>query len=130
MNIKVERFYFGDEYTIGKLFVDGKYLCNTMEPSVTAVSYPAVAVGTYQINLVWSPKFGRYMLRLEVPRRSGILIHAGNTSDDTSGCVLLGENESVGYLYNSRKYVEFLRSKVIENMSKNNSLVLCCITNK
>lgn len=130
MNIKVERFYFGDEYTIGKLFVGGKYLCDTLEPSITATTHPAVNIGTYHVNLVWSPKFGRYMIRLEVPHRSGILIHSGNTCNDTKGCILLGENESVGYLYNSRKYVEFLRSKIIQSMSNYNALVLCCITNK
>lgn len=130
MIIKVERFYFGDDYTIGKLFVDDKYLCDTLEPSVSASSHSAVNIGTYQVNLVWSPKFGRYMIRLEVPCRSGILIHAGNTCDDTNGCVLLGKNESVGCLYNSRKYVELLRSKIIQSMNKNNSIVLCCITNK
>lgn len=130
MIIIVERFYFGDEYTIGKLFIDGKYFCDTLEPPVTAVRHSAVAVGTYQVNLVWSPKFNRYMLRLEVPRRTGILIHSGNTSSDTHGCILLGENTSVGYLYNSRKYVEDLRLKIIDIMSKENSIILCIIANK
>lgn len=130
MNIVIKRIYLGDNYTIGKLYVDNKYLCDTLEPSFTAGSHPAVSYGTYQVNLVWSPKFHRYMLRLEVPRRSGILIHAGNSVDDTLGCILLGENKSVGRLHNSRKYVELLRSTVIDAMLTQTSLVLCSVEKK
>lgn len=130
MNIVIKRIYLGDNYTIGKLYVDNKYLCDTLEPSFTAGSHPAVAYGTYLVNLVWSPKFHRYMLRIEVPCRSGILIHAGNSVDDTLGCILLGENKSVGRLHNSRKYVELLRLKVIEVMRKQNSVVLCSVEKK
>lgn len=130
MNIVVKRIYLGDNYTIGKLYVDNKYLCDTLEPSFTAGSHPAVSYGTYQVNLVWSPKFHRYMLRIEVPCRSGILIHAGNSVEDTLGCILLGENKLVGRLYNSCKYVELLRSQVIEVMNKKNSVVLCSFEKK
>lgn len=130
MNIVIKRTYLGDNYTIGKLYVDNKYLCDTLEPSFTAGSHPAVAYGTYQVNLVWSPKFRRYMLRLEVPCRSGILIHAGNSAEDTHGCILLGENKLVGRLFNSRKYVDLLRDKVINVMSHQTSLVTCCVQKK
>ena len=130
MNIVINRIYLGDNYTIGKLYVDNEYLCDTLEPSITACNHPAVSFGTYKVNLVWSPKFNRYMLRVEVPGRSGILFHAGNTQDDTLGCLLLGENKVVGRVLNSRKYVEILRNKVIEAMNKQNTLVLCSIEKK
>lgn len=131
MNIVIERIFLGDKYTIGKLYVDGVYLCDTLEQPVRDIEFgSAVKYGTYQVNFVWSPKFHRYMLRLEVPHRCGILIHAGNSVKDTTGCILLGENKVVGRLLNSRKYVEILRSKVIEAMTNQDSVVICSVDKK
>lgn len=131
MNIVIKRIFIGDAYTIGKLFIDGEYLCDTLEQKVRNVIFgSAVEFGTYQVNLVWSPKFGRYMLRVEVPHRYGILFHAGNSVKDTVGCILLGENKEVGRLINSRKYIDILRTKVIEAMNKENSVVLCSFEKK
>lgn len=56
--------------------------------------------GTYNIVPHKSPKFGHCLLVKDVPDRSNILIHAGNTTKDTKGCLLPGElasdKESVG----------------------------------
>lgn len=131
MNIVIERIFLGAKYTIGKLFVDGEYLCDTLEPPVRNIEFgSAVKYGTYQVSLVWSPKFRCYMLRVEVPHRCGILFHAGNSVRDTTGCILLGENKSVGRLHNSRKYVDILKKKVIESMTTQNTLVLCSVEKK
>ena len=77
MKIEVVRHYFSENYTIGKLYIDGGYFCDTLEPSTTAKEYPAVKTGIYSLSIVWSPKFGCYMPRIEVPNRSGILFHVG-----------------------------------------------------
>lgn len=128
MNIVIKRFYFGAKYTIGKLFVDGEYFCDTLEPPVRDIDFgSAVKYGTYQVNLVWSPKFKCYMLRVEVPHRIGILFHAGNSAADTSGCILLGLNKTVGHLHDSRKFLERLRAMVIGEMSIHNEIVLCSV---
>ena len=116
MIIRLDRVYRGDKYTIGHLYVDGEYFCDTMEPSVKADRHPAIPLGSYNLSLVWSFKFRRYMIRLEVPRRFGILIHAGNLLEHTQGCILLGKNESIGMLYHSRHYTDLLRSKIIDEM--------------
>ena len=31
MKLLVDRFYKGNKYTVGKLYIDGKYICDTME---------------------------------------------------------------------------------------------------
>lgn len=52
--------------------------------------------GNYKIRCTHSPKFDKHMWRImDVPRRAGILFHAGNSASDTTGCVLLalGYNE-------------------------------------
>lgn len=102
MKIEVRRHYFSENYTIGKLYIDGGYFCDTLEPSTTAKEHPAVKIGIYSLVIAWSPKFGSYMPRIEVPNRSGILFHVGNYPHDTKGCVLLGLNTIKGSVTASR----------------------------
>ena len=46
--------------------------------------------GTYVCKRVQSPKFGDTFEVTKVPNRSAILLHAGNLSDDSRGCIILG----------------------------------------
>jgi hypothetical protein len=46
--------------------------------------------GRYKIKLHRSPKFGLTYQVMDVPQRSHILFHAGNTHKNTHGCILLG----------------------------------------
>ena len=59
----------------------------------------------------WSPKFQKMLpILFDVPNFDGIRIHAGNTSKDTQGCILLGDNIKVGSVSNSALRVsEFIR---------------------
>lgn len=79
--------------------------------------------GVYPIEYTWSPKFNRLLPLLKVPHRKGIRIHAGNSSADTKGCILLGlqvrSQGSEFFLTDSRKAVaEFLRLPFVPNMSR------------
>lgn len=52
----------------------------------------SVPLGSYQCVRHWSRKFPyQHLQLLDVPNRSGILIHAGNTVKDTTGCILIGK---------------------------------------
>lgn len=110
MKLKVERLWPKEEYTVGRLYVDGKLFCNTLEDRVRDLTKEdkipgrtAIPEGTYRVIFNWSPKFGRNLPRLiEVPHFEGILIHPGNTAADSAGCILVGNNTSAGRLTDSR----------------------------
>lgn len=110
MKLRVERLWKKPAYTVGRLFVDGKLFCNTLEDTVRDLSNEkkvygktAIPYGEYKVIYNWSPKFGRNLPRLlNVPAFEGILIHPGNTADDSAGCILVGRNTEVGRLTESR----------------------------
>lgn len=110
MKLRVERLWKKPAYTVGRLFVDGKFFCSTLEDTVRDLSNEkkvygktAIPYGEYKVVYNWSPKFGRNLPRLlNVPAFEGILIHPGNTADDSAGCILVGRNTEVGRLTESR----------------------------
>lgn len=110
MKLRVERLWKKPAYTVGRLFIDGKFFCNTLEDTVRDLSNEkkvygktAIPYGEYKVVYNWSPKFGRNLPRLlNVPAFEGILIHPGNTADDSAGCILVGRNTEVGRLTESR----------------------------
>lgn len=121
MKLKVERRFFGPDYTIGTLEVDGKYFCDTLEDRVRDLSREkkvpgetAIPAGRYDVVVNISPRFKRKLPRLlNVPGFEGILIHRGNTPEDTAGCILVGENKAKGRVINSTHY-EIRLTEMIE----------------
>ena len=124
-----------DEYLAGEREV---YFCDTLEPTAlelkTTVSKDAVLrsptkvqslkpfaipEGRYAVVITWSPKFKQWLpALLGGPDFSrfwqGIRIHAGNTVKDTTGCILVGRNQLVGQVLESRKWLYELKQKIIE----------------
>lgn len=112
MKLKLERLYLKPDYTIGKLYIDGKYFCDTLEDQVRDLAKErkipgrtAIPAGVYEVIVNISPRFRRKLPRLlDVAGFDGILIHRGNTAEDTSGCILVGENRERGKVINSTRY--------------------------
>ena len=117
MKLILKRIALRPTYTIGRLYVDGNCFCDTLEDTVKDLNKngkfdngekkvyakTAIPYGTYEIKWTYSPRFKKYTPQLmNVPSFEGIRIHAGNTSADTEGCILLGENKQVGKVLNSR----------------------------
>jgi len=95
MQIKLKRYEFNDEYTVGKMYINDVYFCYTLEDVVRKGAkvngQTAIPVGTYDVIIDDSVRFGKPMPHiLNVPNFTGVRIHAGNTSKDTDGCILLG----------------------------------------
>lgn len=87
-------------YTSGKLYLDGQYFCDTLEDVVRekkVYAQTAIPYGTYSLIINYSNRFKKNMPRLlNVPNFDGILIHSGNTTADTSGCILVGTSDGNG----------------------------------
>lgn len=92
----LQRFLSSDLGILGILLGERReFLCFTLEiPFTDGLLGSAVAAGVYPIMLMWSSKWSGYMPYLDVPKRSGIMLHAGNTIRDSRGCILLGKGVS------------------------------------
>ena len=116
MKIKVDRIYKGESYTIGKMYLNGEYFCDTLEDAIRPVKIPnetAIPAGIYKVEVTYSPRFKRNLpLLIDVPNYTGIRIHNGSNKDHTSGCILVGFNTSKGILSDSRKISDQLTEKL------------------
>lgn len=143
MDLLLRRIARRSSYTIGKLYVDGEYFCDTLEDTDRGLDQSwgeaeilvqkiagetAIPTGTYEVTLsVVSPRFskkaayafcgGKLPRLLETKGFSGVLIHAGNTAADTAGCILVGRNTIVGKLTNSLDTLKTLYPKLSEPLT-------------
>lgn len=120
MKLELKRIARKNTYTIGRLFVDGKYFSDSIEDKdrllkqtdsldkikkTKVYAETAIPTGTYKVVVNMSSKFKRNLPRLlDVPGFDGILIHRGNTDKDSAGCIIVGENKVVGKVINSTPY--------------------------
>lgn len=115
MQITVKRTFKGPEYTIGKLYIDGAYFCDTLEDTVRAekiAGKTAIPAGKYKVKKTMSPRFKTVLPEiLNVPNFTGVRIHSGNTAKDTDGCLLLGLNKTKGAVLCSKNAMAFFMDR-------------------
>ena len=113
MKLTLKRKFFGTNYTIGDLFIDDKFFCNTIEDTVRELpsicpntpkgisctcsgkvyAETAIPFGTYKVTMKCSPKLKRVLPYLhDIPHFIGILIHSSNDQTSSAGCILVGKN--------------------------------------
>ena len=69
----------------GRLIINGRWFCNTME----RVGYQIPAI-CYPIRVTQSPRFKRLLPIVQnVPQRSGIRFHRGTKPQHSTGCILI-----------------------------------------
>lgn len=118
MKLTLRRIALQPTYTIGRLYIDGVYFCDTCEdtvrmdgkkiPGETAIPY-----GTYRVVITKSARFKKMLPELlNVPYFSGIRIHSGNTAKDSEGCILVGRNTIKGTVTQSRDTMTKLMTKL------------------
>lgn len=113
--------------TLGEMLEDGVRLCYTLEDEIREVvgqpvsewkvhGCTAIPSGRYPVVLQNSPRFGpETPTLLDVPGFSYIRMHAGNTSEDTEGCLLLGLQAGTHTLVGgtSRPAVALVRARIL-----------------
>lgn len=141
MKILLKRIAKRNTYTIGKLYINGEYFCDTVEDkdrglkqsmslnqirTTKVMLQTAIPCGTYEITMnTISPKYSkvkwyvdkcgaRVPRLLNVPGFDGVLIHTGNTANDSSGCIIVGRNTVVGKVTESKQTFEKLYPKLKE----------------
>ena len=151
MELKLKRKYKKETYTIGNLYVDGEWFCNTLEDKdrglkssmsleeinkIKVYAETAIPAGRYVVRMdVVSPKynkvkwykdnFGGIMPRLEnVKGFSGILIHPGTTAVDSAGCIIVGLNKIKGNVLDSRATFQKLWKKLEEAHKRKEAIYL------
>lgn len=150
MEILVERKWKKEGYTIGKMYVDGVFFCNTLEDKDRGLNndmplqdinnkkiygQTAIPTGTYEVKMTYSTKFasrawakkygGRVPELLNVKGFSGVRVHPGNTASDTLGCILVGKNDIKGKVTNSTSYYyKLLDEYVVPASNKGEKIVL------
>ena len=142
MKLKLRRIFKGDKYTIGHLYINNIYFCDTLEDKVRNLSKEpkvygetAIPAGTYDIdmntvspkfkNRAWAKKWGGIVPRLKnVPYFDGVLIHVGNNKDDTDGCIIVGDNQIVGGLVNSTIQFNRLMQRLVDANKRKESIII------
>lgn len=118
MKILIERKWPKPSYTIGRVYIDGVFFCNSLEDRdrglrqdmnvgeisrIKIVGETAIPTGKYKVTMTYSQKYKRVMPQImNVPGYAGVRIHSGNTAADTDGCPLLGLNTKPGWISQSR----------------------------
>lgn len=128
MEILVERKYKKKDYTIGKMYINGEYFCDTLEDTDRGLKQEyslaelkemkeygktAIPTGEYVLTITYSNRFAKMMpLINNVPAFSGARIHPLNTSKETEGCIGVGicDDPNKDWIRDSRKtYNELMR---------------------
>ena len=147
MELELMRIARKSEYTIGRLYINGVYFCDTLEDydrlyfgKKKVAGKTAIPAGRYNVTLNnYSPRFGNkepykslangcVPLICKVRGFSGVRIHIGNDANDTEGCLLVGLNTKVGMLTKSRETYELLWTKYLAPVQKRHEP--CSITIK
>jgi len=122
MNIQLllERAPSANGCTLGKLSINGKFFCYTLEDVVRTgakvAGETAIPAGAYRVTIERSPTFRMLTPRLhDVPGFDAVLLHPGNGPKDTRGCVLVGfaKLPSNTKIYQSREAFEQLMGKML-----------------
>jgi hypothetical protein len=115
-----------DGFTTGTLFIDGVFRCFTLEDELREVKIKhetAIPAGTYPVEITQSARFNKALpILLNVPGFEGIRIHAGNTCEDTSGCVLVGLSQggkNGAWLGDSRAAMNIIQPEIAAALAEN-----------
>lgn len=106
MKLKLFRFSKASDSTLGLLHINGIFGAMTLEDPVRDIKVPkktAIPAGTYPVEYRKEPTpmtmsyrakydfFNFHLWIKNVPRFEYVYLHIGNDTDDTDGCILVGD---------------------------------------
>jgi len=152
LTITVHRIEYREEYTRGKMYLNGRYFCDTLEDRVRYIwagscdnkkdGITAIPAGKYSVRYAKSDAFttarnkgkkeedkkdtylGRLNLTKKVDCFDGILIHAGNSTDDTYGCILVGKYDGSGKLKGGSRGYEDLLGEILSQQKDGMEIII------
>ncbi len=138
MHITVQREPSRNMTTLGKLYVNGEFFCGTLEDEVREVSgrpvaewkqwgRTAIPCGLYEVTLEDSPRFGPSTMTVNgVHGFDKIRIHAGNTHEDTHGCLLVGVRigSEAAVVSQSRRTLAELKKRVAADIEAGKTVLI------
>tara|TARA_R100001224_G_scaffold15250_1_gene7592 strand:- start:5984 stop:6490 length:507 start_codon:yes stop_codon:yes gene_type:complete len=119
INLLIIRDTFTEQSTIGNLYLNGELFCDTLEnPWLdNQKNISCIPKGEYKVRLRTARESATrdylHMLVEDVPNRSYILFHIGNTAKDTQGCILVGQSRQQNRVNNSRLAMDLLMKEII-----------------
>ena len=130
INLLILRDTFTEESTLGKLYINGEFFCDTLENpwknNVRNIS--CIPDGVYDVRLRLPRESASrdylHLLVKEVPNRDYILFHRGNTSADTSGCILVGQTREQDRVNNSRLAMDLVIKEILNLGGENINLII------
>lgn len=128
MDLILLRQDFTPTRTIGRLYVATPE-CHTLEDAVNANGPgEAILAGRYRVIINKSQRFNRMLpLLLNVPGREGIRLHAGNSADDCTGCILVGQERDVDTILHSRLALDVLQPKIADEQARGRDVFLTIV---
>ncbi len=130
INLLIIRDTFTENSTIGKLFINGEFFCDTLEnPYINNErNISCIPAGQYKVRLRLARESATrdylHLLVQEVPSRSYILFHRGNTAKDTRGCILVGQNREQDRVNNSRLAMDLIVKEILNLGGENINLII------
>jgi hypothetical protein len=121
---------FTEESIIGELFLNGESMCDTLELPWrdNQKSISCIPEGEYSVRLRPARQSATrdylHLLVQDVPDRSYILFHRGNTAKDTRGCILVGQGTQHNFVSNSTLAMDLLMKEIIHLGGENINLII------
>ena len=115
---------------MGKLFLNGEEFCDTLELpwKDNQRSVSCIPAGNYEARIRLAKESGsrdyKHLLVKDVPNRSYILVHIGNTTKDTKGCILVGQSRKQHFVGNSTLAMDLLIKEIIHLGGENIKLII------
>lgn len=144
MEIVVDRRWKRDTYTIGNMYINGKFFSNTLEDkdrglkdsmtpqdisNLKVYGQTAIPSGTYEVKMTYSNRFnlrawgkkydGKVPELVNVKGFGGVRIHPFNRASESLGCIAVGKNSITGAVTNSTQYYYKLLDNFIIPAIKN-----------